>query len=92
MGAIRGRPPLFVTIIPSGGAVGKTEFPKDWPPEFLNHFDDAPQKRAYIETRISTGLPEQSLMTSGFPLAFMMQATRTMRVRNHRGQFRLGGQ
>src|SRR5271166_1601616 len=54
VGAVRGRAPIFVTIIPAGGAAGKNEFPKDWRPEFNNHLGDSPEKRAYIETRILT--------------------------------------
>ena len=54
VGAVRGRAPIFVTIIPDGGASGKNEFPEDWRPEFKNHLGDLPEKRAYIETRILT--------------------------------------
>jgi ATP-dependent Zn protease len=56
VGAIRGRPPDFVTIIPNGRVAGKNEFPKDWRPEFKKHFGDTPAKRAYIETRILIAL------------------------------------
>ena len=56
VGAVRGRAPNFVTIIPGGGAAGKNEFPKVWRPEFRDHFGDSPEKRAYIETRILTEL------------------------------------
>jgi hypothetical protein len=57
VGAARGRPPISATIIPDGaGAVGKTEFPKDWLPEYKNHFGDSPEKRTYIETRILTSV------------------------------------
>jgi ATP-dependent Zn protease len=52
VGAAGGRAPIFVTIIPDGGAAGKNEFPKDGRPEFKSHFGDSPEKRAYIETRI----------------------------------------
>lgn len=53
VGAARGRPPISATITPEGtGAVGKTEFPKDWPPEYKTHFGDSAKKRTYIETRI----------------------------------------
>src|ERR1700733_2214280 len=52
VGAIRGRAPIFVSIIPDGGVCGKNEFPKDWRPEFKNHFGDTPEKRDYIETRV----------------------------------------
>jgi ATP-dependent Zn protease len=54
VGAVRGRAPIFVTIVPDGGAAGKNEFPKDWRPEFKDHFGESPEKRAYIETRILT--------------------------------------
>jgi ATP-dependent Zn protease len=54
VGAVRGRPPIFVTIIPDGRIAGKNEFPEDCRPEFKNHFGDSPEKRAYIETRILT--------------------------------------
>jgi Peptidase family M41 len=57
VGAVRGRAPIFATIIPDGaGAVGKTEFPKDWLPEYKTHFGDSPEKRTYIETRILTSV------------------------------------
>jgi ATP-dependent Zn protease len=56
VGAVRGRAPIFVTIIRDGCAYGKNEFPEDWPPEFKNHFGDSPEKRAYIETRILTSV------------------------------------
>jgi hypothetical protein len=36
--------------------VGKTEFPKDWLPEYKTHFGDSPEKRTYIETRILTSV------------------------------------
>ncbi len=52
VGAIHDRPPIFVTIIPNEGASGKNEFPDDCPPQFKNHFDESPEKRRYIETRI----------------------------------------
>lgn len=52
IGALRGRAPTFVTIIPDGRVAGKNEFPEDLRPEFKNHLDDSPEKRAYIETRI----------------------------------------
>lgn len=52
IGALRGRAPIFVTIIPDGGIAGRNEFPKDWRPEFKRHLGDTPQKRNYIETRI----------------------------------------
>jgi hypothetical protein len=57
VGAARGRPPISATIIPDGtGAVGKTEFPKDWLPEYKNHFGDSAKKRTYIETHILTSV------------------------------------
>jgi hypothetical protein len=57
VGAVRGRPPIFATIIPDGaGAVGKTEFPDDLRPEYKTHFGNSPEKRAYIETRILTSV------------------------------------
>lgn len=56
VGALRGRAPIFVTIIPDGGVSGKNEFPKDWRPEFKTHFGDTLEKRAYIETRILTAV------------------------------------
>jgi hypothetical protein len=52
VGAVRGRAPIFVTIIPDGGAAGKNEFPEDWRPEFKGHLGGSPEKRTYIETRI----------------------------------------
>lgn len=52
--AIRGRPPVTVTVISDGCVAGKNDFPEDWLPEFKSHFGDSPQKRAYIETRILT--------------------------------------
>jgi ATP-dependent Zn protease len=54
VGAVRGRAPISVTIIPAGDVVGKNEFPKDERPEFANHLGDSPEKRRYIETRILT--------------------------------------
>ena len=54
VGAVRGRAPIFVSIIPDGGAAGKNEFPIDCRPEFKSHFGDSPEKRAYIEIRILT--------------------------------------
>ena len=54
VGAVRGRAPIFVTIMPDGGASGKNEFPEDWLPEFQSHLSDSREKRAYIETRILT--------------------------------------
>lgn len=56
VGAIRGRPPLYVTIIAADGASGKTEFPEDWLDEYKGHFGDSPRKHVYIETRILTGV------------------------------------
>lgn len=57
VGAVRDRAPIFATIFPDGGgAVGKTEFPKDCPPEYKTHFGDSPDKRTYIETRILTSV------------------------------------
>jgi hypothetical protein len=49
VGAARGRPPISATIIPDEtGAVGKTEFPKNWLPENRTRFGDSVQKRTYI--------------------------------------------
>ena len=56
VGAVRDRAPIFVTIIPDGGAAGKNEFPKDCRPEFKNHLGHSPEKGAYIETRILTAV------------------------------------
>jgi hypothetical protein len=57
VGAVRDRTPIFATIVPdAGGAAGKTEFPKDWRPEYKTHFGGSPEKRAYIETRILTSV------------------------------------
>jgi ATP-dependent Zn protease len=52
VGALRNRPPDWVTIIADGGAAGKTEFPDDVRSEFKGYSGDWPEKRAYIETRI----------------------------------------
>jgi hypothetical protein len=50
VGAARGRAPIFATIIPDGaGAVGKTEFPEDWRPEYKMHFGDSPEKRPKLD-------------------------------------------
>ncbi len=56
VGALRGRPPIFVTIIADGYVVGRNEFPKDWEPEFTGYMGDPPEKRTYIETRLLTGI------------------------------------
>jgi hypothetical protein len=55
--AVRGRAPIFVTIIPDvAGAVGKTQFPNDLRPEYKTHFGNSLEKRTYIETRILTSV------------------------------------
>eukprot|EP01037_Dinobryon_pediforme_P027469 gene27469-30368_t len=56
VGAVLGRAPIFVTIVPDGAVAGKNEFPDDWCHEFKSHFGDSPRKRAYIETRILTAV------------------------------------
>ena len=53
MGALRERPPLDISIVPDGkGAVGKTNFPDDCPPEFKNYLGTSREKQNYTETRI----------------------------------------
>ena len=52
VGALRCRPPCWVTIIAADGASGKTEFPDDWLPEYKRVQNHSPEKRSYIETRI----------------------------------------
>ena len=47
VGAIRGRAPLFVTIIRSGRFAGRTEFPQDWQQKFMTYFDDSPEKHEF---------------------------------------------
>ena len=55
VGAICGKPPLYVTIIAAGGASGKTQFPDDDAPrDFKRVLNHSPEKRLYIETRILT--------------------------------------
>jgi hypothetical protein len=54
VGAVRDRPPCYVTIIANGGVAGLTEFPDDLRPEFKCYHCGSPEKRAYIETRILT--------------------------------------
>jgi hypothetical protein len=61
-------PPFLRQIIPdSSGAVGKTEFPKDWLPEYKTHFDDSAEKRTYIETRILTSVAGTIAQDLRFP-------------------------
>ena len=68
VGAARGRPPISATIIPDGtGAVGKTEFPKDWLPEYKTHFGDLAKKRTYIDTRILTSVAGAIAQDLRFP-------------------------
>ena len=54
VGAVRDRPPLWVTVIAADGASGKTEFPEDWLDEYKRVQNYSPEKRCYIETRILT--------------------------------------
>jgi hypothetical protein len=56
VGAIRDRPPITVSVVPDGDVAGRNDFPEDWLPEFRGHFGGSPAKRAYIETRILTGV------------------------------------
>jgi hypothetical protein len=68
VGAVRGRAPIFATIIPDGaGAVGKTEFPNDLRPEYKTHFGNSPEKRAYIDTRILTSVAGTIAQDLRFP-------------------------
>ena len=47
VGAIRGRAPLFVTIIRSGRFAGRTEFPQDWQQKFMT-YSTTPRKNTNI--------------------------------------------
>ncbi len=54
VGAVRDRPPLWVTVIAADGASGKTEFPENSLDEYKRVQNYSPEKRCYIETRILT--------------------------------------
>jgi hypothetical protein len=55
VGAVRDRPPCWVTIVAADGAAGKAEFPNDGQ-KYTSHFDISPEKRCHIETRILTAV------------------------------------